>query len=146
MDWLSFLIGLVVGGIIAWLIGLFYWRREREACEKEKAALQAKCRELESALQRVPPVAAPQAPNDLKQIEGIGPKIEQLLNDHGIWTFAQLANTSVDRLRAILEAGGPNFRLADPTTWPEQARLAAEGAWDELRALQERLRAGREGR
>jgi len=81
--------------------------------------------------------------DDLKRIEGIGPKIARLLNEHGIYTFAQLASTSTDRLQEILEAGGPNFQLADPGTWPEQARLAAEGAWDEFEALQLRLIRGR---
>jgi predicted flap endonuclease-1-like 5' DNA nuclease len=92
------------------------------------------------------PTIAPQRPDDLKRIEGIGPKISRLLKDNGILTFAQLANTSIDRLRAILLAGGPNFQLADPTTWPEQAKLAADEAWDELQALQDRLIGGRKSR
>jgi hypothetical protein len=84
--------------------------------------------------------------DNLKRIEGIGPKIAQLLQHNGIQTFAQLADTRVDRLLAILQAGGPNFGLADPTTWPEQAKLAADGAWDQLQALQERLIGGRKTR
>jgi predicted flap endonuclease-1-like 5' DNA nuclease len=87
--------------------------------------------------------SAPSQPDDLRIIEGIGPKIAQILNDNGILTFAQLAATSVERLKAILEHAGPRFRLADPTTWPNQARLAAEGAWDELKALQTELNGGR---
>ena len=81
--------------------------------------------------------------DNLKRIEGIGPKIARLLEDAGIRTFAQLAAASTDHLRAILEAAGPNYRLADPTTWTEQARLAADGAWDEFQALQDRLVGGR---
>ena len=73
------------------------------------------------------------------RIEGIGPKISRLLNEHGIYTFAQVASASTERLQEILDAGGPNYQLADPETWREQARLAADGAWDEFRALQERL-------
>jgi hypothetical protein len=89
------------------------------------------------------PATAPGRPDELTLLEGIGPKISQLLRDNGILTMAQLADTSIDRLQAILRAGGPNFQLADPTSWPEQARLAADGAWDELRALQDRLIGGR---
>ena len=63
--------------------------------------------------------------------------------DNGIFTFAQLAATSTNRLWEILREAGPNFQLADPTTWPEQARLAAVGAWDELKTLQDRLDGGR---
>lgn len=92
------------------------------------------------------PTMAPQGPDDLKLIEGIGPKISQLLKDDGILTFAQLADTSIDRLQAILRAAGPNFQLADPTTWPEQAKLAADGDWDGLRALQSHLIGGRKTR
>jgi predicted flap endonuclease-1-like 5' DNA nuclease len=66
------------------------------------------------------------SPDNLKQVNGIGPKIESLLNENGITTFAQLAETEVSRLQALLvEAGWA--RLANPTTWPEQARgLAGE--------------------
>jgi len=92
------------------------------------------------------PTIAPQQPDDLKRIEGIGPKIARLLNDNGILTFAQLANTSSEYLQVILQAGGPNFQLADPTTWPQQARLAADEAWDELQAIQDQLTGGRTSR
>lgn len=81
--------------------------------------------------------------DNLKRIEGIGPKIARLLEDHGIRTFAQLAAASTEHLNSILDAAGPNYRLADPSTWAEQARLAAEGAWDEFQALQDRLTGGR---
>jgi NADH-quinone oxidoreductase subunit E len=33
----------------------------------------------------------PAAPDDLKAISGIGPKLEQVLNGLGIWTYAQIA-------------------------------------------------------
>lgn len=73
------------------------------------------------------PVVEPLAvsPDNLKRIRGIGPKIETLLKENGIVTFAQLAETEVSRLEALLvEAGWA--KLADPTTWPEQARRLAE--------------------
>ena len=78
-------------------------------------------------------------------IEGVGPKIETLLKDAGINTWAALSNTSVDSLKQILDNAGANFRLADPTTWPEQARLAAAGQWDDLIKYQKFLDTGREG-
>lgn len=86
----------------------------------------------------------PGAADDLKLIEGIGPKIAGVLAEAGILRFAQLAASDVDRLRSILgEADHRLLRLADPTTWPQQARLAAAGEWDALTELQESLRAGR---
>ncbi|HSJ55397.1 MAG TPA: helix-hairpin-helix domain-containing protein [Anaerolineae bacterium] len=88
----------------------------------------------------------PGAADDLKLIEGIGPKIAAVLREAGIGTFAQLAATNVDRLEAILREADPRLlRLAAPGTWPEQARLAAVGEWDALTELQGRLRGGRQG-
>jgi predicted flap endonuclease-1-like 5' DNA nuclease len=81
------------------------------------------------------------APDDLQRIEGIGPKISGLLQAAGITTFAQLAAGDVGRLERIVREAG--ITIADPTTWPEQARLAAAGRWDELEVLQEELKGGR---
>lgn len=39
---------------------------------------------------RPPEMARPETPDDLKQISGIGPKLEQVLNGLGIWTFGQI--------------------------------------------------------
>jgi len=82
-------------------------------------------------------------PDDLKRIEGIGPKIAKLLQDAGIKTFAQLAAADVERIREILEAAKLS-QLADPTTWPKQAKLAAAGKWEALEKLQARLSGGKE--
>ena len=79
--------------------------------------------------------------DDLTIIEGIGPKIAQLLREHGITTFRALAETSPDALRTIFRQAKLYF--VDPSTWPEQAKLAAEGRWDELEALKVELVAGK---
>jgi predicted flap endonuclease-1-like 5' DNA nuclease len=80
---------------------------------------------------------------DLERVEGIGPKIAELLVEHDIHDLADLAAAPVERLREILAGAGRRFRLADPTTWPEQAALGAKGLWDDLAALQTRLKGGR---
>ena len=82
-------------------------------------------------------------PDDLKRIEGIGPKIEKILQDAGIFTFAQLAATEVSLLEKIVREDA-GLRIAFPSSWPEQARLAAAGDWVALAKLQNELRAGRE--
>ena len=84
------------------------------------------------------------SPDDLKKIEGIGPKIEEHLNAAGILTFAQLSETPVERVKEILEAAGPRFTMHDPSTWGKQAALAADGKWDELKAWQDVLDGGKE--
>jgi hypothetical protein len=91
--------------------------------------------EIESPV--VPSVQA----DDLVIIEGIGPKINQILNDAGITTFAQLAETETSRLSEILLAAG--LRISDPATWPDQARLAAQAKWQELEELKASLKGGR---
>ncbi|TNE60365.1 MAG: 50S ribosomal protein L27 [Bacteroidetes bacterium] len=81
--------------------------------------------------------------NDLKVIEGVGPKIEQLLKEGGIATWEDLAGASVDRLNEILEAAGPRYQIHDPSTWPAQAKFAAEGKWEDLKDYQDMLIGGR---
>jgi len=88
--------------------------------------------------------AAPTTKDDLKKIEGIGPKIERLLNDAGIYTWRQLADSNVDHLKEILQAAGDRYKIHDPATWPQQADLAAQGKWEELKQLQDDLIGGRE--
>lgn len=82
-------------------------------------------------------------PDDLKIVEGIGPKIEQLLKDGGISNLETLASAKEGRLREILTDAGKRYRLHDPTTWPVQAELAAKGEWDTLKELQDKLKGGR---
>ena len=100
--------------------------------------------ESEMASRAVEAIPVDVTPDDLKKIEGIGPKIAGVLNAAGILTFAQLAETTADSVREILEAEDPRLRrISDPTTWAEQAGLAAAGRWDELATLQDELKGGR---
>lgn len=82
------------------------------------------------------------APDDLKIVEGVGPKIEGLLKADGINNWSDLATTEPQVIRAILTKAGDRYRLADPTTWPKQASLAAKGNWEELKDYQDRLKGG----
>ncbi len=96
-----------------------------------------------------PMAAAPAAPaakgkkDDLKKIEGIGPAIEKLLKANGIATFVELSEASAESIKDILVAAGSRFGFHDPTTWPQQAGLAAVGNWDELKKLQDELDGGK---
>ncbi len=82
-------------------------------------------------------------PDDLKKIEGIGTKIAGILNNAGIVSFADLAKTDVARIQKILDDAGPGYTLAEPGTWPQQAGLAAEGKWEDLKKLQDLLVGGK---
>ena len=81
--------------------------------------------------------------DDLVSIEGIGPKIAELLIAAGITTFAELANTKPAAIKAILEAAGKRYQMHDPATWPKQAALARDVKTAELAKLQDQLKAGR---
>jgi predicted flap endonuclease-1-like 5' DNA nuclease len=131
--WLLVLLALVIfAAIVIWM-----WMRSSD----EEEVLE----DIPSRAGQIEEIApAPVAPDDLKLIEGIGPKISGVLQAAGISAFAQLAATGVDRLREILEEADPNLlRLADPATWPEQAGLAAAGKWEALESLQDELKGGR---
>ena len=80
-------------------------------------------------------------PDDLKRIEGIGPKVAELLQAAGITTFEQLAQSDVEHLGQILKEVG--LAMINPATWPEQARLAAAGDWDKFQALHAKLKSNR---
>jgi large subunit ribosomal protein L17 len=81
--------------------------------------------------------------DDLKKVEGIGPKVAEALQAAGINSFAELASKSAEEIKAILDAADGNFAAQDPTTWPEQASMAAAGEWDKLKDWQDKLKGGK---
>jgi predicted flap endonuclease-1-like 5' DNA nuclease len=81
--------------------------------------------------------------NDLKLVEGIGPKIEKLLIDAGIDTWEKLGHSKVEDLQAILDEAGSRFSLADPSSWPKQGELADQERWKELENYQDFLQGGK---
>lgn len=106
-------------------------KKKKAAPKKEKAAKPAAKKATKSK------------GDDLKKIEGIGPKIAGLLNEANIRTFDDLSKASAKKLADVLEKAGARFRLAKPDTWQEQAKLAAAGKMDELKAMQDKLKGGR---
>jgi len=94
------------------------------------------------ALLAIPPKYATFAKDDLKIVEGIGPKIEALLKTHGIKNWDELGRADLATLKNILSFGGERFQMHDPKSWPDQAHLAAEGRWAELEEFQSILVGG----
>ena len=83
--------------------------------------------------------------DNLKKIEGIGPKIALILKEAKIDSFVKLSKAKSEKISALLvKVGGNSYNRFDPTTWPEQAKLAAEEKWEELNNLQDELKGGRE--
>lgn len=78
----------------------------------------------------------------LQMVEGIGPKIAEILNNDGVTTFAQLSKTKVDHIASLLKAAGARYSLANPGTWPEQATLLANGELEAFEKLTAELDGG----
>jgi large subunit ribosomal protein L17 len=121
---------------------------EFEAAAEASAATEKKGRRRKSSSSASKPEAteatAKSHKDNFKKIEGIGPKIEELLNAANILTFEALANTEASAIKTILDNAGSNFKTHDPTTWPKQADMAAKGQWDELKTWQDALNGGKE--
>ena len=132
---------------------LFFWwirsllEEEEKRHKAERSPVRSRSLVLSPGPATPPPAETPPIqeaaaePDDLKRIEGIGPKISGVLQDAGVTTYAQLAATFVEDLHQIIKRGG--IRVAFPESWPEQAKLAAENDWDALRTLQSTLKGGR---
>lgn len=111
---------------------------EKKAKKASRKAAKTTAREATTA----GPSKEPQ-PKELQKIEGIGPKTADVLIQRGILDLEDLASTRVARLREILDDAGPRYRMADPETWREQAKLGAKGQWEKLVAMQGELKGGR---
>ena len=108
---------------------------------RDEAAFAAVVRQAQDALKAKG--AGTLAKDDLVKIEGVGPKINELLLAAGITTFKKLADTPVSALKKLLAEAGSRFKAWDPTTWPEQAALAAKGDWEAFEKLTAELKGGR---
>ncbi|MGZ8540726.1 MAG: helix-hairpin-helix domain-containing protein [Chitinophagaceae bacterium] len=111
---------------------------EAETLKPVKAAKSEKGKKATAKAEKTVPTA-----DDLTKVEGIGKKIAALLSSENILTFKDLSKTPVKKLKGILEVAGNKFQLHDPTSWPQQAKLAAAGKWEELEELQKELISGK---
>jgi predicted flap endonuclease-1-like 5' DNA nuclease len=127
-DWVWIIIFILVLALVWWLLSQSTRQSEVEEVEIETQVAEEHTTDVAHL-------------DDLTHIEGIGPKINSLLQEAGISSFTQLAGTDVSKLDEILDKAG--ITLADPKTWPEQAELAAGDQWEELEKLQGELSGGR---
>ena len=80
--------------------------------------------------------------DDLTKIEGIGPKAAEAIVNAGIKTFAELSKAEADKIKEILTEASSRMAHLDPTSWPKQAKMAADGKWDELKEWQDNAKGG----
>jgi predicted flap endonuclease-1-like 5' DNA nuclease len=130
----AFLLGLVLGWLTTWL----YYRGRVGASASSPGEFNG------AELARASTIIGLKVRrDDLRLIEGIGPKIEKLMNADGINTWEGLATASQARLQKILDAAGNDYAMHDPGTWSRQARLLTEGKWAEFKRLTDELDGGR---
>ncbi|PNQ74893.1 hypothetical protein C1T31_01795 [Hanstruepera neustonica] len=158
MNWCIF-IPLAVGAICALLGYLLGKLLKKEAnsqvdvdvWKNKVARLEADLKACQASKEIIPFNAAEAAAifgkkvkeNDLTIIEGIGPKIAELFHDKNIVTWKALSECSVEKCQSVLDFGGERFKIHNPGTWPEQAKMAYEGHWKKLFDWQEELDGGR---
>lgn len=128
----AFLLGLLLGYIL--------FKCRRYCCLE---GMEAETEVISATVPKKAKATSSSKKDDLKVVEGVGPKIEQLLNADGIKSFSQLANANPSRLKKVLDEAGPRFKMHNPKTWPKQALMAQNGQWDKLEKYQDRLNAGR---
>ena len=141
------LILMVATTAVGWLIARWITNTRIQGLREQFAARQSELDDCRSKSQSdtniVTAKLAGTSRDNLKVIEGIGPKIEELLNNAGIMTFGQLAQSDPARILDLLRQAGNKYLIHDPTSWPEQSALARDDKWEELKVLQERLDGGK---
>jgi large subunit ribosomal protein L21 len=111
--------------------------KAKPAAKTEKAAPAKK------VASKAPAKKAAGKADDLKKIEGVGPKAMEAMVNAGIDTFAKVAKSKPEKLSEILTEASSRLAHLVTDTWPQQAKLAADGKWDELKELQDKLDGGR---
>ncbi|MEM8508906.1 MAG: 30S ribosomal protein S2 [Bacteroidota bacterium] len=91
---------------------------------------------------KVAPAVEKETSEDLTKIEGIGPKTAEALQANGIATYTALATATPEAIKSLLTEASPRLAHLEPTSWPKQAQMAADGKWDELKAWQDSVKGG----
>ncbi|MFL0353423.1 50S ribosomal protein L21 [Xanthomarina sp. GH4-25] len=114
----------------------------KEVKKAEKKAAPAKKAEPKAEAKKATPKKSTAKADDLKKIEGAGPKAAEALVNAGFDTFAKVAKAKPEALSAVLSEASSRLAHIVTDTWPKQAKLAADGKWDELKELQDKLDGG----
>jgi large subunit ribosomal protein L21 len=130
---------IVIEGILA--SGSKKAAPKKEEAKKEAPAKVQKL--VETPVEKTPKAKVVKKGDDLKLIEGVGPVAAKVLVAAGIDTFAKMAKTSAEKVKEVLDAAEAKVQHLDPTTWAQQAQLAADGKMDELKKLQDELNGGK---
>ncbi len=117
-------------------------KEEKAPVAKEKAEPVAEKKAEAKEESKAKKTAAKAKADDLTKIEGAGPKAAETLVNSGIDTFAKLAKADPEKIKEILTEASSRMAHLDPATWPKQAKMAADGKWDELKEWQDNAKGG----
>lgn len=118
---------------------------DKAAAEPEKKAEAETAVEAEKKEEAAAPAPAAKTDEkaaDLTKIEGIGPKAAEALTKAGINSYAELADAKPEDIKNILTEASSRMAHLDPGSWPKQAKMAADGKWEELKAWQDKAKGG----
>ncbi len=135
-----FLLGVLLGWLLNWLLAKLFGKKCGDSDKEYYLVEDEPTIDLQAA--KAAGFVIKNA-NDLTVIEGIGPKIKELFHKSGTKTFGQLAKLSVQQMQKVLDDGGSSFTLANPETWAEQAAMARDNRWSELKTFQDVLVGGK---
>ncbi|MER3375243.1 MAG: 30S ribosomal protein S2 [Allomuricauda sp.] len=116
-------------------------KEEKTEAKKEEKAVEKKEEKAEKPAEPAKKEEAAKA-DDLTKVEGIGPKAAEAIVNSGIGTYAELAKADPEKIKEILTEASSNLAHLDPTSWPKQAKMAADGKWDELKEWQDNAKGG----
>ena len=114
--------------------------QKEEKTEKAKPVKAEKAAPVKET--KVAPKKSTAKADDLEKIEGAGPKAAEALVAAGVDTFEKVAAMKSEDLSTILSEASSNLAHIVTDTWPKQAKLAADGKWDELKVYQDKLDGG----
>ena len=114
-------------------------KKEVKADKKVEAAPAV---EEKATVEKTSKKPAAKDPDNLTKIEGIGPKAAEALVAAGVDTYDKLAGSKAENIKEILTEASSRMAHLDPTSWPKQARMAADGKWDALKEWQDKAKAG----
>jgi predicted flap endonuclease-1-like 5' DNA nuclease len=149
-----FLAGVLLGWLLNWLFDKFFRRGGSSGGSSHVSSYAPPVAPPPPAAPSAASIAAaaaafgftklksPNGYDNFEIIEGIGPKINEVLHAAGVHTFNQLGTMEIPSISKILDAAGPNFKLANPESWSAQSRLCASGSWEALKKMQDELVAG----
>ncbi|MEN8788541.1 MAG: 30S ribosomal protein S2 [Flavobacteriaceae bacterium] len=114
----------------------------KSEAKAEKEVVAAAVVKEKAKTEKVVEKTASDEPDNLTKIEGIGPKAAEALVVAGVDTYEKLSKTKAENIKEILTEASSRMAHLDPTSWPKQAKMAADGKWDALKEWQDKAKAG----